>query len=165
MTTRASENLKRCTLAEQIAQLPTLPMRDLWALWDDHFAKRPAGRVNRIGLESRIAYALQAQRFGGLKPAVRRKLEEIGRTGHVPRANNRASAQLFPGTQLTRTYNGREYRVTVHGPTSFEWDGRRYRSLSAVARAITGTNWNGPRFFGLRDAGADANAAQGGSTR
>lgn len=163
MTTRTTANLQRCPLAEQIEQLPSLPMRDLWALWDGHFDRRPEGRVNRFGIENRLAYAMQARAFGGLRPSVRRKLEKIGETGHVPRENNREAAQLLPGTQLARTYNGREYRVTVHGPTSFEWDGRRFKSLSAVARAITGVNWNGLRFFGLRDLPAGKTAKQGGT--
>jgi hypothetical protein len=153
MTPRAAataDNTRHRSVAEQVATLPHLSMDDLWSLWDELFDRRPCHH-NRAGLENRLAYRLQERACGGLKPSVRKRLEQIGETGIVPRLASQAQ-QLLPGTLLTRTYNGREHRVIVRGVGNFEWEGRRYKSLSAIARAITGTQWNGLVFFGLKQA-------------
>jgi hypothetical protein len=148
-TSRAKPAFAGLPLAEQIAQLPDLPIADLWALWDELFDKRP-NHHNRTGLENRIAYRLQERAYGGLRPSVRKRLEAIGATGFVPGLQREEGHELLPGTVLCRTYNGIEHRVVVHGTKSFEWSGQRFKSLSAVARAITGTQWNGLLFFGLK---------------
>jgi hypothetical protein len=137
------------TLAARIAQLPHLPMDSLWALWDEHFDERP-NHHHRTWLESRLAYKIQERAFGGLKPATRRKLEEIGETGILPRQLRRDANRLLPGTVLTRMYDDVEHRVLVRGTFDFEYQGQRFKSLSAVARHITGTHWSGPLFFGLK---------------
>jgi hypothetical protein len=139
------------TLAARIAQLPHLPMDSLWALWDEHFDERP-NHHHRTWLESRLAYKIQERAFGGLKPATRRKLEEIGETGILPRQLRRDANRLLPGTVLTRMYDDVEHRVLVRGTFDFEYQGQRFKSLSAVARHITGTHWSGPLFFGLKSA-------------
>lgn len=149
MTTPAPANAGAGHIAEQIAQLPYLPMENLWALWDQLFEQRPNHR-NRTYLETRLAYRLQERAFGGLSPSVRRRLEQIGETGIVPRLSQREANSLLPGTLLTREYDGVVHRVVVRGPGDFEHQGRRYKSLSAIARAITGTQWSGPAFFGLK---------------
>ena len=133
----------------QIAQLPTLPMENLWALWDEFFDRRP-GHHHRTYLESRIAYKLQERAFGGLPATLRRRLEKIGETGEIPNQKRRAESQVAPGTVMVREYNGLTYRVTVLDDGRFELDGRPYKSLSAVARAITGSSYSGPVFFGLK---------------
>ncbi len=136
-------------VAAQIAQLPTLPMQNLWALWDEFFDQRP-GHHNRPYLESRIAYRLQERAFGGLNPTTKRKLEKIGKTGEVPNHKRRADTQIAPGATLIRQYNGLTYRVAVLDDGRFEFQGKPYKSLSAIARAITGSAWSGPVFFGLK---------------
>ncbi len=137
------------TISAQIAQLPSLPMENLWALWDEFFERRP-GHHQRAYIESRIAYKLQERAFGGLSAALRRKLEKIGETGDVPNQKRRSETQLAPGTVLVREFNGLTYRVAVLADGCFELDGHPYKSLSAVARAITGTSYSGPVFFGLK---------------
>lgn len=137
------------SVAARIAQLPELSMNDLWALWDAHFEQRP-NHHHRTYLESRLAYAMQERAFGGLSVSVKRRLEKIGETGQVPRLSQRAANQLLPGTELVREYGGEAHKVTVRGHGDFEFEGRRYKSLSAIARAITGTQWSGPAFFGLK---------------
>lgn len=137
------------TIAARIAQLPHLPMDSLWALWDEHFDERPHHH-HRTWLESRLAYKIQERALGGLKPATRRKLEEIGETGILPRQLRRDAHRLLPGTVLTRMYDDVEHRVLVRGPFDFDYGGQRFKSLSAVARHITGTHWSGPVFFGLK---------------
>lgn len=136
------------TVAARVAQLPHLSMEQLWALWDDHFDERP-GHHQRVWLESRLAYRMQERAFGGLKPSVRKQLEEIGQTGLLPRAMRCDANRLLPGTMLTRVFDDVEHRVLVRGPNDFEYDGRRYTSLTAIACHIAGTRWSGPAFFGL----------------
>ena len=143
MTTHAN------SVAIQIAQLPDLPMENLWALWDEFFDRRP-GHHHRTYLESRIAYKLQERAFGGLPAALRRRLEKIGETGEIPNQKRRAENQVAPGTVMVREFNGIDHRVTVLDDGRFEYEGRPYKSLTAVARAITGTSYSGPVFFGLK---------------
>lgn len=133
----------------QIAQLPLLSMERLWELWDEFFERRP-GNHHRTYLEHRLAYKLQEQAFGGISDALRRRLEKIGETGVVPNQKRRAEAQLAPGTVLVREYDGINHRVNVLDDGRFEFEGRPYRSLSAVATAITGSTYSGPVFFGLK---------------
>jgi hypothetical protein len=141
-------NPDAATVAVRVAHLRHLSMDQLWALWDDHFDERP-GHHQRVWLESRLAYRMQERAFGGLKPSVRKQLEDIGETGLLPRAMRRDANRLLPGTMLTRVFDDVEHRVLVRGPNDFEYQGRRYTSLTAIACHIAGTRWSGPAFFGL----------------
>lgn len=143
----------------QIAQLPQLSMEDIWALWDELFERRP-GHHHRTYLESRIAYKLQERAFGALPSHVRRKLELIGETGEIPNHKRRAESELAPGTTLVREYNGITYRVRVLEDGRFDLDGHPFKSLSAVSRAITGTAYSGPVFFGLKPSSRERKAAR-----
>ena len=137
------------SVAAQLARLPELSMPDLWVLWDRHFEQRPRHN-NRDYLQSRLAYQIQAKAYGELSAATKHALEKIGEAGT---ATSRSRAQpLSPGLTLVREHGGVEHRVLVKADGTCEYSGRTYRSLSAVARAITGTRWNGHRFFGLRQA-------------
>ena len=142
----------------QIAQLPDLTMENLWALWDELFDRRP-GHHHRTYLESRITYRLQERAFGGLPGHVRRKLEEIGRTGEVPNHKRRAESELSPGTTLIREFDGITYRVKVMDDGRFDLNGIPFKSLSKVAREITGTVYSGPVFFGLKPTNRERKAA------
>ena len=101
-------------------------------------------------MERAIAYELQARRHGGLAPAVQRALDRVGRqlarTGKVSPSRE---TRLKPGTRLSRDWHGRTHHVLVMDE-GYLFEERRYRSLSQVAAAITGTAWSGPRFFGLK---------------
>ena len=106
-----------------------------------------------------IAYHLQEQAFGGLDRESLGFLDGLARHGGSPRRH------LKPGTVLVRDYQGQRHTVTV-APDGFDWQGTRYPSLSAIARAITGTTWSGPRFFALaRGNGAPARRKKNGSAR
>lgn len=153
MTTQAS------TTIAQIALLPSLPMENIWALWDELFDRRP-GHHHRTYLESRIAYRLQERAFGGLPRHVRTKLEQIGETGEVPNHKRRASTELAPGTTLVREFNGIPHRVTVLDDGNFMFNGSVFKSLSKVAREITGTSYSGPVFFGLKPTSRERKAAR-----
>ena len=100
-----------------------------------------------------LAYRLQAERLGDLDVESRRLLDGAGPPEDAGKRAvdlNRPTAELRPGTMLAREWNGRMHRVAVLAD-GFAWNGKTYPSLSKIALAITGTRWNGPRFFGLRD--------------
>lgn len=137
------------SVAARVAAISHLSMDDLWALWDDHFEERPHHH-HRVWLESRLAYRMQERAFGGLKPSLRKKLEEVGETGILPKQLRGDSQRLLPGSVLTRIYDDIEHRVLVGGSNDFEYQGQRFKSLSAVAKRITGSHWSGPVFFGLK---------------
>ena len=136
-------------LTAQLAALPQLPMAALWTLWDQHFPRRPA-RPNRTYLESRLAYRLQELVHGGLPAGVRRHLADCGERHSKIKTQRGAEVHLMPGTVLVREFDAREHRVLVTPEGWYEIDGKRFKSLSAVARHITGTQWSGPAFFGLK---------------
>jgi hypothetical protein len=137
------------TLAARVTALPRLPMNDLWALWDQHFPRRPANH-NRAYVEGRVAYKLQEQALGGIGPDVRTRLINIGegqsKLGGARRIND---VRIVPGTVLIREYDNREHRVTALPNGGFETEGRQFKSLSAAARHIAGCQVSGPLFFGL----------------
>jgi len=106
-----------------------------------------------------IAYRLQERAFGGLDRESLRFLDGLARHGRLPRR------RLKPGTVLVRDYQGQRHTVTV-ASDGFDWQGATYPSLSAIARAITGTAWSGPRFFALAPAnGAHARRNKNASAR
>jgi hypothetical protein len=145
--------MKQETVARRIAELGSLPMAELWAIWDRYFPRRPR-YPNRAHIESRIAYKLQEEAFGGLDPALRRRLEAIGARHSRIKAGARAREYHFaPGTVLLREWGERGHRVRVTAEGLFEYEGRIFKSLTAVARHITGQHWSGPLFFGLTGKG------------
>ena len=134
------------------AALKTTPTADLKQLWRDLFATDPPV-FNRKYLESRLAYRIQELAYGGLKPETVKRLEALGEQldgGNVITRRIRTDRKPMAGTRLIREYQGIEQVVTVL-QDGFEWQGRPYQSLSAIARAITGTRWNGWVFFGLKN--------------
>lgn len=136
----------------RLAALKTTPTADLKAQWRDLFDSEPPP-FNRRYLESRLAYRIQELAYGGLKPETVRRLERLGEElDGGDRKKSRMRADLMPivGTRLLREWQGVEHVVTVTGD-GFDWQGRPYKSLSAIARAITGTRWNGWVFFGLKN--------------
>ena len=141
----------------RLAALKTTPTPDLKKQWRDLFDSEPPP-FNRRYLESRIAYRIQELAYGGLKPETRARLEALGEQldgGNVVLRRIRADSRPLPGTRLIREHDGVQHVVTVRAD-DFEYEGRPYRSLSAIARHITGTRWNGWAFFGLRQPGGGA---------
>ena len=118
-------------------------------------------RLSRDLLTRGITYKLQERSLGGLSEAVIRKLERLN-TGS-PESDARKSVSpisLKAGTRLVREWRGVTHTVLVHAD-GFEWNGKRYRSLTIVAREITGAHWSGPRFFGLsKCAGGSVESAE-----
>lgn len=135
----------------RLAALKTTPTPDLKKQWRELFGSEPPP-FNRRYLESRLAYRIQELAYGGLKPETIRRLERLGEDldgGDMKKRGIRADAMPITGTRLLREWHGVEHIVTVT-TDGFEWQGRPYKSLSAIARAITGTRWNGWVFFGLK---------------
>jgi hypothetical protein len=137
----------------RLAALKTIPTADLKTQWRDLFHSEPPP-FNRRYLESRLAYRIQELAYGGLKPETIRRLERMGEDldgGDRKKRGIRADGDRpITGTRLLREWQGVEQIVTVTAD-GFEWQGRPYKSLSAIARAITGTRWNGWTFFGLKN--------------
>ena len=134
----------------RLAALKTTSTPDLKQQWRDLFATEPPP-FNRRYLESRLAYRIQELTYGGLKPETIRRLEALGEQldgGNVVTRRIRSNLKPMAGTRLIREYRGVKQVVTVLRD-GFEWQGRPYQSLSAIARAITGTRWIGWVFFGL----------------
>ena len=126
------------------------------ARWKGLFRQQPPQHLPRHLLFAVLAYRLQADALGDLNPVTARLLQQIATTGgtlaasRLTEALGRRRIELKPGTILMREWNAQAYRVMVVDE-GFAWNGKTYDSLSKVAFAITGTHWNGPRFFGLRD--------------
>jgi hypothetical protein len=145
----------RLTLDDEIAHLRDLDLHGLRARWKSLFRQQPPHLPCHL-LFAVLAYRLQASELGDLDPATARLLRQIASTGgsleasRLTEAFDRRRNELKPGTILMREWNARAYRVMVVDE-GFAWNGKTYDSLSKVAFAITGTHWNGPRFFGLRD--------------
>jgi len=145
----------RASLDEEIARLRGLDVGELPARWHTMFRRRAPPHLPRHLLFRILAYRLQANRLGELDNDSQRLLDRIG-SGSAERIDrlvanlNRPRAELRPGTLLTREWGGHLQRVMVLAD-GFTWNGKTYGSLSKVAFAITGSRWNGPRFFGLRD--------------
>ncbi len=110
----------------------------------------PPMRLSRDLLIRGITYKLQERALGGLSKSMMRKLERLNVEPVVSEARKPASPiSLKPGTRLVREWRGVTHTVLIHAD-GVEWNGRRYTSLTVIAREITGAHWSGPRFFGLR---------------
>jgi hypothetical protein len=136
------------SVAARVAALPKTPTPELKQMWRQLYDREPPS-FSRNYLISRLAYRIQELAYGGLKPATRAKLDVLADALDPKVARKRVVNGPVVGTRLVREFRGREYTVAVLAD-GFEWEGRRYKSLSAVARSITGTRWNGWSFFGMK---------------
>ena len=131
-------------LDQAVAALAGLDLNALRAMWQEQFGLPPKLRSPDL-LRHLLAWRLQAEVHGGLDRESRRKLARRGAV--VP-----VGQHLGLGAVLRRDWQGRRIEAVVEAD-GFRWEGKLYPSLSAVARAVTGSRWNGPRFFGLRELG------------
>jgi hypothetical protein len=141
------------TLESEIAALPKMSIGQLQAKWRRDLKQAPPPHIRKQLLVPLLAYKLQEQAYGGLKPEIKRKLRELanGFSRNPKTAAKRLAdpIRIKAGTRLIRQWEGQTHRVTV-GDDGFEHNGQNYKSLSAIARLITGTRWSGPLFFGLK---------------
>ena len=145
----------------EIAELPALSLEALRERWRAVYGN-PAPRSLRRGLLIRaVAYQLQVKAFGGLSAATKKKLREIAVAAREGRFDPGViGPRVKPGTRLIRVWQGETHSVLVL-EDGFEWNGTRYRSLSLVAKTITGTNWNGWTFFGVKRPGSPREGRDG----
>lgn len=151
MTRRnARRSLGDDALALELSGLRDLSVDELKKRWRELFGIEPPRRLGRLLMVRAIAYKLQEQAFGGLKAATRRRLKRAAESLADGRTPCIAPAPIKPGVRLLREWQGVMHEVIVL-EEGVRYRGENWRSLSAVARAITGARWSGPRFFGLKE--------------
>src|SRR6266508_1482872 len=137
-------------LAAELANLPSLGEDELFRIWRAQIGRRVPKHLPRYLLIRLLAYRMQAQAFGDLDRNARSRLEQLARKkqpGSTESASSGIRARPKTGSVLVREHQGELHRVMVLN-SGYAWSGQTYSSLSQVAFAITGTKWNGPRFFG-----------------
>jgi hypothetical protein len=145
---RAIQGATACR--EAVARLPELDLGELRQRWRPLYKADASPHLSRELLLRAVAYRIQEVTLGSIRPEPRRQLLRIAQQfKETGEATIRARPELKPGTRLVREWQGRTYDVLVLDD-GFSWQDMRYRSLSAIARQITGTAWSGPLFFGLK---------------
>jgi Protein of unknown function (DUF2924) len=144
----SQRNIDPAAIEAEVTQIRSLGIDALRTRWRMMFGTLPLRGLTKDIMVRMIAYRIQEEAFGGLDRETAKLLDRLAR-GEKPNELNR---RLKAGTVLVREYQGERYTVTTV-PDGFVWQDTTYSSLSTIARAITGTAWNGPRFFGLRVAG------------
>ena len=143
-------NRRNAVSKEALSRLPTLDIAELRQQWRGFYKTQAPPNLSRELLVRAVAHRMQELAVGSLRAEPRRRLlriaQQFKQTGE---ATIRARPELKPGTRLMREWQGRTYDVLVLDD-GFSWQNTRYRSLSAIARKITGTAWSGPLFFGLK---------------
>jgi hypothetical protein len=152
----AAEAPETFSVEAEIARLRGFDVKALRVRWGSSFGREAPADLARHLLFAMLAYRLQAEAMGDLDAETVRFLKQVdlapSKQAAVPltQAFERRTRELSPGTVLTREWSGQHHRVMVLDG-GFAWEGRTYSSLSEIAKVISGTKWNGPRFFGLRD--------------
>ncbi len=137
------------TVLSQITALEGMDLHQLRDRWRSLFDTEPPG-YGKVMMRKRLAYRIQELAYGGLTEATKRKLREIHKKAEERRRRERNSTTLpVTGSVLVREHDGIRHEVTILD-NGFEYAGKNWRSLSAIAKHITGTKWNGHAFFGLR---------------
>ena len=143
-------NRRNAVNTEALSRLPELDLGQLRQQWRGLYKTQAPPNLSRELLVRAVAHRMQELALGGLRPEPRRQLLRIAQQfKETGEATIRARPELKPGTRLMREWQGRTYDVLVL-EDGFSWQNTRYRSLSAIARKITGTAWSGPLFFGLK---------------
>ena len=155
---------QRQTIEDEIALLRDFDLKALRARWQNEFARAAPEHLTRYLLFRILAYRIQADRLGDLDAETNKVLAQAARRNGRPSDVARGLAELDqrrsappPGAVLVREWDQKSHRIMVL-QDGFAWNGKIFASLSQVALAITGTKWNGPRFFGLRDRRPQPNA-------
>lgn len=138
------------TVEAELDQLPATPIADLRKRYRELFRTEPPRAFGPDLLRRSIAQNIQEKTYGGLPSPIKRQLDQMVRAASgKPAGRLELPQRIKPGSELVRAWNRKTYRVTVVA-AGFAYAGKTFASLSEIAFAITGTKWNGPRFFGLR---------------
>src|SRR5260370_22707227 len=136
----------------ELDRLPTMPIAGLRKRYRELFRTEPPKAFGPDLLRRSIANRIQEKAYGGLNASARRLLDQLVKAAMAkPNGRIELPRRIKPGSELVRTWKGKTYRV-MGMADGFAFDGETFTSLSEIASAITGTNWNVPRFFGLRSA-------------
>ena len=162
----AHERADTKALEFALALLADMNAADLRKEWVRLYRSQPPKKLSRGLLELSVAWKLQERTFGGLSAATKRQIAELTQTMATKADLTKARAvTLRPGARLIREWNGETHEVQVV-EDGFLWRGKTWRSLSVIAREMTGTRWSGPRFFGVGKTkavpGVDAPTEEGG---
>ena len=145
---RAIQDATACR--EALARLPELNLGELRQQWRALYKTEASPHLSRELLVRAVAYRMQEVALGGLRPGQQRQLRQIAQQfNETGAATTPRRPELKPGTRLVREWQGQTYEVLVLND-GFSWQGTHHRSLSAIARKITGTAWSGPLFFGVK---------------
>jgi hypothetical protein len=138
-------------ISGRLASLPHLSKSELCQVWKELFDAPSSPRIHRCLMIRILSYRLQEQAYGGLSAASIRRLRHLAQKLEAnPKASLSSAPSVKPGTRFIRQWQDQTHVVTAE-EKSYEYGGKRYSSLSQIARLITGTNWSGPLFFGLKD--------------
>jgi hypothetical protein len=141
----------------ELGRLPTTPIADLRKRYCELFRAEPRKAFGPDLLRRSIAQRIQEKAYGGLSRTTQRLLDQLVKQALAkPNGRLQLPRRIKAGSELVRRWKGKSYRVTVTAD-GFAYDGKTFSNLSEIASAITGTRWNGPRFFGLRSPSEAAN--------
>jgi hypothetical protein len=150
MVSKAAPGITAPEINPRIRALEALSIPELRARWTAAYGVPPPARWSPKLLVRGVAHRIQESALGGLSPELRAHLADLAaRLAHDPNASLAAPPRIKPGTRLIRECRGERHHVTVLDD-GFAYRDQRHRSLSAIARIITGTQWSGPAFFGLK---------------
>jgi hypothetical protein len=136
-------------VSRRVQELPNLDTSALRALWQNVFPTPPHPKLRRELMIPILAYRIQEQAYGGLGPEALSKLKRLAKDLERNRSTVAGVSRIKPGTRIIREWAGDTHEVTVVR-NGYSYRGKQYKSLSAIARKITGTRWSGPVFFGLK---------------
>jgi hypothetical protein len=146
--------------AKRLVTLPRLTKTELRELWEDLFKTPPSPKLRGHLMIPILAYRLQELEFGSLSAKSRGRLRQLAKTFEANSISTVSSiSTLKPGTRLVRQWGDRVHLVNVE-TSGYQYQGARYKSLSEVARLITGTRWSGPLFFGIKNEQVDGKSKE-----
>ena len=143
-----SVDRNRTSVLRQLAALQNMKLPELQEKWRDLYGAEPPNFKSTF-LKKRLAYRIQELFYGGLEESVKAKLKEIA-SNEIKKAKSKVevNGKILPGTRFVREWKGQVYETIVRDD-GFEFNGQMYRSLSAIATKITGTRWNGRKWWGV----------------
>jgi hypothetical protein len=148
MKNQINQSTANISIIRQVLELEHKSLAELRAIYNTLHTTPCTLNAHKDQLRPKIAYRLQELALGGLNESTKAKLESLTKGG-IKVITNKKHSDLLPGTKLCREYNESMHQVEIL-KDGFEYNGQKWKSLSAIATKITGSKWNGPRFFGLR---------------